>query len=257
MDPAVWVGFAGGIIGTAASLFVGLRQRHDSERLARLDSDLATERKEREARLDRKLNAEEVLTRYSEPLAAAAFDLQSRCYNILDLGFFAKFGEGADRFPVAQTTTLFRFAQYFGWTEILRRDVQFLSFPEADDTRDVTRLQSEIAGRLATSKHDEPLMIWTDEQRAIGERMIVEEHGKIGCMGYARFCDDYDACFAMLCDRFRDDLHDPEAHTRLRDVQQKLCDLVRALDKGKLRYSDKDIGRAGGGERQTSPPPMS
>ena len=29
-------------------------------------------------------------------------------------------------------TTLFRLAQYFGWTEILRRDIQFLSFPEDD-----------------------------------------------------------------------------------------------------------------------------
>jgi hypothetical protein len=30
-------------------------------------------------------------------------------------------------------------------------------------------------------------MIWSDERRAIGERMMVEEHGKVLCMGYATF----------------------------------------------------------------------
>jgi hypothetical protein len=37
-------------------------------------------------------------------------------------------------------TTLSRFAQYFGWAEILRREIQFLSFPEEQDTRCVAEL---------------------------------------------------------------------------------------------------------------------
>jgi hypothetical protein len=264
MDPA-WIGLGGGIIGTATSGFIALRQARDSERLARLNgelqeevarlegriqadlarlgSDLEAERHERAAQFDRGLRAEDVLARYREPLAAAAFDLQSRCFNILRLGFLERFGTGHERSGTAQRTTLFRFAQYFGWTEILRRDIQFLSFPEADDTRRVAQLQSSIARRLATSDHEESLMIWTDEQRAIGERMIVQEHDTVICMGYARFCDEYDDRFAPLCTRLLDDLLNPSSAQRLHDVQHRLCELVEALDARRMRYTE-DLERA-------------
>jgi hypothetical protein len=234
---AMWTGVIVGLIPTLVAGAIAARQ---TRRLARVNFDLETERRLK----DREMNAEDVLTKYREPLAAAAYDLQSRCYNILELDFFGRFGPGHERFEEAQTTTLFRFAQYFGWTEILRRDIQFLSFPEAEETRRVARLQGDITRRLAESKWDEPLMIWADEQRAIGERMIVEEHGKLLCMGYARFCDDYAASFAMLFDRVREDLHHPRAVHRLQGTQQSLCKLVRALDTDKLRYSDKEIGPA-------------
>ncbi len=131
-----------------------------------------------EKQLERQLSAEDLLARYREPLAAAAFDLQSRCWNIVKNNFFRRFGSHHQRFADAKMTTLFRFAQYFGWVEILRREIQFLSFPEEQDTRRVSELLRTIAGRLASSDDGESLMIWIDEQRAIGERMIVEHrHG--------------------------------------------------------------------------------
>jgi hypothetical protein len=49
---------------------------------------------QRTAIIDRELGAEEVLTRYREPLVAVAFDLQSRVYNVLRLDFLQKFGDG-------------------------------------------------------------------------------------------------------------------------------------------------------------------
>jgi len=213
-------------------------------RLARQKNNLEVELHERVARVDRQLNAEELLTRYREPLAAAAFDLQSRCWNILEKDFFVKFGGAHERSADARMTTLFRFAQYFGWTEILRREIQFLSFPTAQETRDVADLQQRIAARLATSATDEPLMIWVDEQRAIGERMIVEAGGKIRCMGYGAFCDAYDECFARHFTRLREDLVAPLSTTRYREVQQLLCHLVATLDKGHLRYPERLLGHA-------------
>ncbi len=212
--------------------------------MARLNSHLETKRHERIALKNRELNAEDVLTRYREPLAAAAFDLQSRLYNVLQRGFLAIYGANHPRSEEALRTTLFRFAQYFGWTEILRREIQYLSFPEEEETRCVASLQSRITRRLATSTDEEPLMIWTDEQRAIGERMIVREDDTSRCMGYARFCDDYDACFAALFERVRPDLGDPAANERLREVQRLLCELVEALDPKHLRYSKEDLGLA-------------
>ena len=227
-----WIGFAGGIIAVIVSALLAVRQSRMAERLARLTSDLQAER-----------DAEKVLMRYREPLAAAAFDLQSRLYNILELDFLEKFGGDHAQADEALRTTLFRLAQYLGWTEILRRDIQFLSFPEAEDTQRVAGLQSDIAKRLLTDEDGLALMIWSDEQRAIGELMIVEEHGKVLCMGYARFRDACDDTFAPWCERLRGEVTQESARDRLRDMQHVLCDLVEALDRQRVRYT-RDLERA-------------
>ena len=54
------------------------------------------------------------------------------------------------------------------------------------------------------------MMIWSDEQRALGELMIVEQHGKVLCMG---------------------------------DAQHLLCELVETLDAHRVRYT-RDLSRA-------------
>jgi hypothetical protein len=213
-----------------------------AERITRLSHDLDAEVNRQTALFDRDLRAEEVLTRYREPLAAAAFDLQSRLYNILRLDFLAKFG-GSERGEQALRTTLFRLAQYFGWTEILRRDIQFLSFPEDDDTRRIAHLQSEIARGFLRHHYGPALMIWSDEQRALGERMIVDEHGKVLCMGYATFSDRCDDTFAPWRERLSTELAEESARARLRDVQHLLCELVETLDTRRVRYT-QDLERA-------------
>jgi hypothetical protein len=254
-----WIGFAGGIIAAVVSAAVAIRQSRLSGALqadlaqlnselgadlARLNSELQVEVQARTALLERDLRAEEVLAHYREPLAAAAFDLQSRLYNILCLDFFDKFGGDHERCEIAENTTLFRLAQYLGWTEILRRDIQFLSFPEADDTRRVTHLQSEIRRRLLNHEYGPVMMIWSDEQRAIGEQMIVQEHDKVLCMGYARFHDEYPMRFAPWCERLRPELQSPDGRDRLRDVQHLLCELVETLDTQRVRYTAEDLKRA-------------
>lgn len=44
-------------------------------------------------------------------------------------------------------------------------------------------MQSEIAKCFVRAVYGPALMIWGDEQRAVGELMIVDEHGKVRCMG--------------------------------------------------------------------------
>ena len=73
---------------------------------------------------------------------------------------------------------------------------------------------------------------------------IVEHQNGVSCMGYATFCDRYDDCFARLFQRVIGDLAEPAATDRLREVQHGLCDLVRALDKNRLRYADEQLGHA-------------
>jgi hypothetical protein len=239
---AAWIGFAGGVVAAVMSTLVALRQSRMDERLARLNHDLDAEVHRRTAIVDRDLRAEEILTRYREPLAAAAFDLQSRLYNILRLDFFRKVSNSQALGEEALRTTLFRLAQYFGWTEILRRDIQFLSFPEADETRRVAQLQSDISRCFLSDSYSRALMIWGDEQRAIGERMIVEEHGKVLCMGYARFREQCNTTFAGWYDRLRDELENESTRARLHEAQHLLCELVETLDAKRVRYT-RDLER--------------
>jgi hypothetical protein len=233
-----WIGFAGAVIAALISAAVALRQSKLSGRLARLQADLDAERHEREALFDRSLHAADVLATYREPLAAAAYDLQSRIYNILCMDFFRKWGTAAEHAEDAVTSTLFRLAQYFGWTEILRRKIQFLSFPEDEETRRVAGLQSDIARCFLTDSYGLALMIWSDEQRAIGEQMIVEEHGDVLCMGYSRFRERCADTFLVHRERLRKEIHDPRVNERLRDVQHLLCDLVETLDRRRVRYTE-------------------
>lgn len=252
---AAWIGLAGAVVAAALSTWVAVRQSRADERLtelnhslgedmARLNHNLDVELHRRTALIDQQMNAEDVLSRYREPLAAAAFDLQSRLYNILKMDFFRKHGEGTDRSEEAIYTTLFRLAQYLGWTEILRRDVQFLNFPEATDTQHVTQLQLQISRCLLTDDYGHDMMIWTDQQRALGEQMIVEEHAKVICMGYARFRESCAGVFAIWCARLRAEVETPAAEERLRKVQNLLCELIEALDVKKLRYRPEDLQRA-------------
>ncbi len=238
-----WIGFAGAVIAALISATVALRQSKLSERLARLQSDLDTERHEREALFDRSLQAADVLATYREPLAAAAYDLQSRMYNILRLDFFGKWGNSTAHSEDAIISTLFRLAQYFGWSEILRRKIQFLSFPEDEETRKVARLQSGIAQCFLTDAYGVALMIWSDEQRAIGEQMIVEEHGDVLSMGYARFRERCADTFLDHCERLRAEIGNPRVTDRLRDAQHLLCDLVETLDSRRVRYT-QNLDRA-------------
>jgi hypothetical protein len=240
---AAWIGFAGGVVAAVISALVAIRQSRADDRLARLNHDLDAEIHRRTAIIDRELNAEDVLTRYREPLAAAAFDLQSRLYNILRMNFLEKYGDRHGRASEALQTTLFRLAQYFGWTEILRRDIQFLSFPEDDATRRVAHLQSEISKQFLTDNYGATLMIWADEQRALGEQMIVEEYGKVLCMGYAKFREQCVDTLAPWCERLKIELPEESASARLRQVQHLLCELVETLDTRRVRYSE-DLERA-------------
>jgi hypothetical protein len=240
---AAWIGFAGGVCAAILSAFVAVRQSRMDERLAHVNHELDLQAHRSEALFDRDLQAQDVLARYREPLAAAAFDLQSRLYNILRLDFFDKFGGDQARGEEALRTTVFRLAQYFGWTEILRREIQFLSFPKNEDTRRVAGLQSAIAKCFLTDEHGHALMIWSDEQRGIGERMIVAEQDQVICMGYASFRERCEDTFSDWCARVRTEVTEPAALDRLRHAQHLLCDLVDALDPDHVRYAG-DLERA-------------
>jgi len=108
----------------------------------------ATEKKQ-----DRRLAAREKLDRYREPLLTAADDLGSRINNIRHHGFLFYLGvSGRER--TALLGTLFRFAQFLGWVEILYGSFDRLRFETDKDTKTVAHILKTISKTLAVDRLD-------------------------------------------------------------------------------------------------------
>jgi hypothetical protein len=188
--------------------------------------------------------AQITLNRYREPLVASAYELQSRLFNILRQDFLDKYyvrGDENQR-EYAVKNTLYLVGQYLGWTEILRRRIQFLDFGEVEETREVSRLQNAIREVLASDKEPmgRPFMIWRGQQRAIGEQMIVREEDDLLCLGYGSFVAQTEPTFWQWFEQLERDI-ESVAHApteRLRLLQNALIDLIERLDAGGIRYPD-------------------
>jgi hypothetical protein len=183
--------------------------------------------------------AQAVLARHREPLLAAAYELQSRLHNILCNRFVENYvlATRAGKQDAALESTLYVFAQFFGWREIIRREIQFLRFPEDQETREVSRILRDIGETFLTDRYGRQFMIWRVEQRGLGERMIVYTNGTPTCMGYATFVDEQGMMKEWL-EPLERDLRDigQDGSERLKKLQHLLLELVQRLDKDRTRY---------------------
>src|SRR5215212_8013852 len=95
---------------------------------------------------------EELMSKYREPLARAAFDLQTRIYTVIRHRFLVRYGgRGRDHERAyARESTLFVFAEYFGWVEILRRDVQFLDLGDVARNRQLVERLEAVGDAFAS-----------------------------------------------------------------------------------------------------------
>lgn len=177
------------------------------------------------------------LRTYREPLISAAYDLQSRLFNLLRKDFSTYITDDRwGRKDEGVTSTLFAFAQYFGWREILRRETQLLEF----ETKPIGRVLSAITGTFGSDDFGEPFLIWKGEQRALGEAMIGEWHGAPACVGYLEFLCRRRGVSPWLT-RLEEDLerfaHSDEDDARLLKIQELLVRLIETLDPEHLRYA--------------------
>lgn len=192
---------------------------------------------------DRRLEREKSVARYREPLGRAAYDLQSRLYNILNQGFLNVYytnGSARER-SYALDSTVFLTGQYFAWTEIIRRDIQYLDLGADDKTRELARLQDTIGLLWQTNEFSPLFRVFAVEQRAIGERMIRESQRGQECIGYATFLDEAHKQQDKLLDALRCDVRDvptglPGACPRLVALQNAIIDLLQFLDPDHIRF---------------------
>lgn len=203
-------------------------------------------------RYDREAHISELLARYRDPLLGAAFDLQSRLYNIVRRDFLEDYlgSEDPAARAYARDSTLWLVGQYLGWTEILRHEVQFLDLGEASANR---RLQARLQRVMqAFATDDEELgsvfRLFRAEQRAIGELMVcpADKSGRVTCLGYADFTvrcrtEPLLPWFARLDADLTRIAEMPYDCPRLVRLQRALVDLVDLLDPERVRYPDADV----------------
>jgi hypothetical protein len=194
--------------------------------------------------LQSRREARQKLQTYREPLLLACYELQARLHNILKVQFVEKYitDDKSGKRKAAIDSTLFVFAQYFSWREIIRQEIIYLHFPKDSQTRKIYRLLGEIGRIFLSEEYGAQFMVWRVEQRGLGERMIASADGKLSCIGYASFLERRASMHEWL-GPLEHDLENlgKEGRARLRELQHMLLDLIGELDNtGTLYPSDVD-----------------
>jgi hypothetical protein len=199
----------------------------------------------RSARAERLDAADQLAVRFREPLLNAVFNLETRLYNIVELGFFTRFlapdSSEEDR-EYAVLNTLYVVGQYFCWCEILRRDSQFVDPRDDERNCEVIRTLEAVRETFTNSVSEQCFRLFRGEQRALAEVMLVpavDPHPgapRWECMGYAAFVRALDdpntgRWFRRLrsdIETLTQDVHGHDA--RLRLIQNRLIDILDILD---------------------------
>jgi hypothetical protein len=198
---------------------------------------------------DRGLAADELAGRYRVPLLHAAFNLQSRLYNIGRQDFLGIFltGGSSSEAEYARFNTVYLIGQYLCWAEILRRETQLLAPLLRGRDRDIMMAMENIRYEMADSlsNPDPVLRIFRGDQRAVGEVMLTttdEPADRIGprwdCIGYAKFVQFLVDEAPSMSRWIQPLLHDLDtlaanyhAHqARLIAIQHYLVELINLID---------------------------
>ena len=204
-----------------------------SIRTARLNRQLEDERDERiEAQ-----SALKAAERVYEPLAQSAAELQSRIFNIVETGWVPLMKRYESHGDYALVSTAFLFAHYFGWIEA-RRQAVLSSSGEGGRDISVQKLIDGVLKTLRRSEDSEGFLIFTTEQRAIGELMceweVVNKQRIPKVKGYATFVrmyrddENFRAWFTPVNEGMS--LVSKGDVRRLADIQRALVALIDELD---------------------------
>jgi len=236
---------------------------YSQKKSTRLEAELESLRIAEQQRFEREQTAEQrrfereqTVAKFREPLTQAAYDLQSRLYNILELRLIEAYvvsGDDRTRSYVLDNTT-FVIAQYFAWTEIIRSEIQFLDLGEDKETAKLAALRDEIYSIWQGDPEEftSALRIFAGEQRAIGESLIVEGPRGPECIGYGKFLRTLKAKKNPLLEAVRQDVaqlpNDLQgARPRLIALHSALIKLLAFLDPQYVRFpksSRKEVAAA-------------
>jgi hypothetical protein len=129
-----------------------------------------------ERNLDRQRERQRLTALYVNPFLSACEDLQSRIYNILELGGLHSLRK---RYPdgTYAEETLYLIARYFGWMTSVQRYSPYTQDPV------VTRLAEAVRSAFATSSAELPVgpfNFFHPEQKALGKLVMNRAEGQYG-----------------------------------------------------------------------------
>jgi hypothetical protein len=195
-----------------------------------------------EAHRDAKDRAREMAI-YSAPLASAAFDLQSRLYNLLKKNFATVYIQGGSPRERAYgiDNTTFLIAQFFCWSELTRTEIHYIELQSDDDTRKLLRLQDRLYTEWATDCFASTFRIFSGEQRAIGEALIIGPPEYTTCMGYGAFLAAFPTNANHLIDELRAEVDRLDrnletARPRLTQLHHTLLEVLDLFDPEAIRF---------------------
>jgi hypothetical protein len=171
--------------------------------------------------------------RYRNSLGFAAEDLSNRLGNILG-GYVLEAYPGGPQQEELVQSTLFRFAQYFGWSELLRRYMRLTDPRHAAEAENLDAGRRQVAEIFSSDRDGAGgFMIWREAQRAVGELMVTHDDGVVDTKGVAGFVESMESLHPWM---FRmegllrtDSSKWPEGERkRLSDAQTALNELAAA-----------------------------
>jgi hypothetical protein len=156
-----------------------------------------------------------IYRRYRDPLFVAAVEFANRLHEVTgDYGASYLRSELITVDAPAQQTnsvddmyfqkyklvsTICRLSAFLGWLELYRQELVFLDAQRNSRTRNLEwsldSIRSDLAdGQLNTAKNWmewRDVLIFREEQRAIGEAMLETQDGVRRVIGYAKFCEEW------------------------------------------------------------------
>jgi hypothetical protein len=206
-----------------------------SMRVVRLERKLAQQAEEqKDAR-----TAQAVLDEYRKPIVEAARRLGNRLFLIRSANFRHHLEDDDGKNAIAAVrTTAYRFAHFFAWREVLFSRLHAVEFAVESSTARAAALIDDSITVLASEQLDAPSVAWwAEEQRAIGELMIVDFTAeRLAINGYAHFDQVFEQVFSRWMTPQCEQLltTDAAVSDRLRLMHWTLWALVDDLDKERL-----------------------
>ncbi len=194
---------------------------------------------------ERKDRVREQIIQWANPILRAVEDLNHRLDNILDRGYVVlnKHGQVPSHWSMTydylMSSTLYLFAHYFAWIQMLREQLSFELF-QSEQTKDefIKRIRA-VAVPLADFPYA-PLnncsgkdrQVFRLQQRVIGELLILRGSNSPRCMSYPEFLEKLkNPSFELHLEPLRALLEnvspdDTCRWTRLEETRKALCNLL-------------------------------
>ncbi|KAG2449758.1 hypothetical protein HYH02_005283 [Chlamydomonas schloesseri] len=202
------VGFVVAIVNSAFAYFRDKRQMEELAAQERRFEAFKKELEDKQRRLVRYENVQELMKQYKKPLLQSAFDLQSRLTNQIRSNFLFNFASKSTRDrDYARLNMAFVIAEFLGWLEVIRHEIVFI-VGGGDNTQNLnmiidslkfqftgeTPCQGKSSSPEEADEHWQVLQLYAGELRAIGEVMLVEREdddentsSNLAVIGYAEF----------------------------------------------------------------------